>query len=37
MTSRPAGWFRDPDDDSGHRYWNGEEWTSTPEPDAADD
>ena len=26
-----AGWYRDPDDPKGHRYWNGEVWLSTGE------
>lgn len=28
----PAGWFDDPDDPSGLRYWNGSEWTEDRSP-----
>lgn len=23
---RPVGWYRDADEPSGHRYWDGESW-----------
>ena len=25
------GWYRDPDDPTGHRYWNGEVWLAADE------
>jgi len=27
----PAGWYRDADDPTGHRYWNGEVWLAADE------
>jgi hypothetical protein len=23
---RPVGWYRDSEEPSGHRYWDGEQW-----------
>jgi hypothetical protein len=30
----PAGWFPDPEDAEGQRFWNGDEWTEHCAPDA---
>jgi hypothetical protein len=28
MDDRPPGWYRDPDDARGHRFWNGNAWAA---------
>lgn len=30
--TRPAGWFPDPEDSGGQRFWNGDEWTEHRAP-----
>jgi hypothetical protein len=33
--TRPAGWFPDPEDSGGQRFWNGDEWTEHRAPATA--